>query len=114
MGTRARAHRNIGGMANVVTSAIATMIVNKILAERAHGKADAGDDDFGGSSSIHAAADRECLTPGQAADRASHECAAKLAEARNRNDAECHGRHRGIFQNRHIRGKTLKHRRIPA
>ncbi len=78
---RDSAQRRVGGIAMVVMTAMATIIVNKIRVERAHRQADGGDDHFGRAARIHAAGQREAFAPGQAADLGADEGAAEFAQA---------------------------------
>ena len=59
IGSRASAQRSIGGIAMVVTTAMATIMVNRFWLSAPIDRPIAGDDDLGRAAGVHAAAERQ-------------------------------------------------------
>ena len=105
MGRRRSAARSIGGMANVVTTAVATIMVKRLSLEQAHGEADGGDDDLGRAARVHGAAERHRLGAAEPADLGADEGAAELADAGKRDERDRQSQQIGLGQDREIGGE---------
>ena len=89
MGTRAKAQRNIGGIAMVVMIAMVTMMVKRSCVSAPIERPMLATITSVEPRAFIAAAERERFAPRQSAQRAADEGSGKFAEARNRNDQQC-------------------------
>ena len=78
----------------------------KVLAQCAHRKADRCDDDFGRAARIHASAERQRFSKGEAGEFSADKSAAELADAGDCDQSQVSNSKLYVLEDRKIRGKT--------